>query len=151
MDFPGLPDDLADLERSLVERRRPEPAVGFRSRVLAAMAPELTGLRRRRWQLAIAGGMAAAVLVAAFLAWNRNRQGPPTERAGVDTLAAFQATEPDDALLTWGSHRRALDRSPEGWEELLDKKWSEKRTRAAPPQVLSRADSESLHLNGEFQ
>jgi hypothetical protein len=155
MDSAQLPDDLVELERRLAERSRQEPSANLRQRVAAAVEVELRTVativppwRRRRWQLAFAGGLAAAIIVAAFLVRNRNGQAPTFVPGADDTATAPQIAEPSDALLTWGAGR-ALVNSPE-LDALPRYRSNTEGGRLTTLRAFTRFDSEFSTKNGEM-
>jgi hypothetical protein len=95
MDQAELPPELADLERELLGRPRPETGVAFRRRVLAAVRSELSR-RKVCWSEHIPWGFMAGTAAAALLwvnfsmsvandtAW---RFSAPPELGGLDAAA----------------------------------------------------------------
>jgi hypothetical protein len=152
-----LPDDMAELERELRERSRAEPSHGLRSRVLTAVTRELARptakdnaplwFKQRLWQLVVACGIAAGVIMA-LTVWHLYSPVPPKQPTV--NLPRSMTPSGDDRITTWQVCRRALDRSPEALDRLLETKSAERMARATPPRTLLRANSDFLTLNGEL-
>jgi hypothetical protein len=93
-----LPDDLAELERRLAGRPRPEPDAALRRRVVGSVRDELERDRRRfagAWRYAAA--LAAAVLLGANLS------------LGVAVSADWRRDEAGDDIGTTVARLRQLD------------------------------------------
>jgi hypothetical protein len=149
MSYGPLPDDLSELERELEARRRQPPSAGFGRRLSAAVERELAGLARRRWRLVVAAGMAAAVIIAAFILWNRNGHAPrPGSETDSPPLIATLPVEPD-SLLTWRAGRIMGD-SPEALE-IMRKRWSvEDRREPSSLRAFTRIETELLNSKGDM-
>jgi hypothetical protein len=76
-------------------------------------------LQRRRWWIALAGGLAAACLAAILLWWWGSRRVEPEPI--VDRPDPAPPAQMEDAPPTLLAYQRALARSPEELDALLDK------------------------------
>jgi hypothetical protein len=152
MDSAHLPDSLRELERELADRPRAEPSPKFRSRVLSAMARELSAgslrsaasTRRplRSWGLAIAA-LAAAAIFGTLMVWGPHIGRPQPKIAEVAPgLIDTASPESDNGLPTWRSLRRAIDQSPEGVEALVSEPAVAEATRPAPLGAFAHIDFE---------
>jgi hypothetical protein len=147
----NLPDDLADLERDLAARGRPEPSANLRPRVLSAVARELAAPSTTRsplsWrqrssrQLLIATGLAASIALA-FVIWRWNSPQLNVTQPVALTLPS------DDRLTTWRDCRLALDHSPTALDQLLEKNAS--NTHSPPPQTFLHTHTNFLALHGDL-
>jgi hypothetical protein len=110
------PDPLAE---ELAALRPHELSPAFRRRVAESLAGPRPVTSRWPWVVALAGGLAAAVLAVAIL----GRGGDPgvvTTRAIVEPRPG-PAVQAEDAMPTLQAYRQALARSPEELDALLDK------------------------------
>jgi hypothetical protein len=94
---PGLPDDLAALDRELAARPRPVPSEGLRERVLAAARRELSAppaSERRRlgaWEFALAAAVAFILLLNLSISAANDMNW--RLRGGLDRAAVASAAE----------------------------------------------------------
>jgi hypothetical protein len=90
-----IPDPL---EEELSALRPHEPSPGFRRRVARRLAEAAPAPHVRRWWLALAGGLAAACVLAA-VAWSLREGKAPTESRGTGPSARQAGPPaPDDAV-----------------------------------------------------
>jgi hypothetical protein len=150
------------LERELAALRPIEPSPQLRARLAqqldeeARPASRAQPLRGMAWLAAAGGALAASVAIYALF---RGADGPPTAPAPIDfrtestTAAAFDA-----ALPSLWSYRRALDRSADDVDALLDRHARDsaeqtpasQRAGVAAMSVFARSDSQLETLLGEL-
>jgi hypothetical protein len=137
------------LETELSALRPQEVSPGLRHRVAERLAEVPPPTRRRLWWFALVGGLAAACL-AAVLLWGRGgRRDEPERTVGPPPAPHAPAEEPGPTLL---SYQRALARSPEELEALLDKDVPpapEPDSEQVPLGTLTRSDAVLHALLGE--
>jgi hypothetical protein len=107
------------LEAELSALRPHEVSPELRRRVAECLADAPPALRRWPWRLALAGALAAACLAAALLLWPDRPQVKP-EPIVVQPRPA-PPVEVEDPGPTLQAYQRALARSPEELDALLDK------------------------------
>jgi hypothetical protein len=112
------------LEAELLALRPHEVSPRLRRRVAGRLADTDRGVKspvrgRRLLRLALAGGLAAAVLVATLLWWRIGRRVEPEPI--VVRPAPTQPVQVQEAQPTLLVYQRALTRSPEDLDALLDK------------------------------
>jgi hypothetical protein len=112
--------DLFDrLEAELADLRPRDASPQLRQRIADHQARSGSSGWFRPWGLALAGGLAAAVLALIVFPWSIKRPGEP-ELLPVQTkpVPRVEAEAPSPTLVTY---QRALARSPEALEDKLDK------------------------------
>jgi hypothetical protein len=140
------PDPL-EMELSALRPREVSPEL--RRRVAERLAESSPARRRWLWRLALAGGLAAAVVAAALFGWRADRGDEPAPIAVVvepDLVIEVQGTFP-----TLIEYERALARSPEELDSLL------KRDAGSAPTnrelvsmfTVTRSDAQLRDLLGE--
>jgi hypothetical protein len=112
--------DVPDpLEEELLSLRPHEPSPGLRRGVAERLADAPPVKLRRRWWLAVSGGLVAACLTAVLLWWWGGRGGELEQADNTPRPTPPVAVE--DAGPTLLAYERALARSPEDLDALLDK------------------------------
>jgi hypothetical protein len=110
------------LEEELLSLRPHEPSPGLRRGVAERLAHAPSATPRRLWWLAVSGGLAAACLAAVLLWWWGGRGGTGRELEQADnTPRPAPPVVVEDAAPTLLAYQRALARSPEDLDALLDK------------------------------
>jgi hypothetical protein len=109
----------SELEAELAALRPLDPSPELRQRIAAHRTRSLAARSRWRWGLGLAGGVAAS-WGAAFLLQGGDRRRVERDQTIVHPLPV-QATEADDSRPTREAYQRALARSPEDLDALLDK------------------------------
>jgi len=108
------------LEAELAALRPHEVSPGLQRRVAERLAQAPPSRARWLWGSALAGGLAAACLVAAILLGRGTGPVVPTRRTTVEVPPAPRGAS-DDSLPTLQVYQRALAWSPEALDALLDK------------------------------
>jgi hypothetical protein len=107
------------LEAELSALRPLEVSPGLRRRVAERLSEAPPASPGRPWRLALAGGLAAACLAAIILRWAGGW------RVGTEAVVALPRPAPaapvEDSGPTLLAYERALARSPEALDALLDK------------------------------
>jgi hypothetical protein len=118
------------LEAELAALRPQAISPGLRQRVAERLAESPSRRARWLWGLALAGGLAAACVAAVLVFGRGNGRGVPPAPPGplVEGSSAPRDTG-DDSLPTVQAYQRALARSPEELDALLDRH----AARLAPP------------------
>jgi hypothetical protein len=109
----------SELEAELAALRPLDPSPELRQRIATHRARSVAARSRWRWALALAGG-AAASWGAAFLLQGGDRRRVELNQAIVH-VKPVQAPKADDSRPTREAYQRALARSPEDLDALLDK------------------------------
>jgi len=107
------------LEVELAALRPHDASPELRQRIDDHRAHSMPPRTRWRWGLALAGGLAAACLAAVLFRWGGSQRVSPEQ-----TIVRAQPAPPikvEDAGLTRLAYGRALARSPEELDALLDK------------------------------
>ncbi len=104
------------LEAELSSLRPHEVSPGLRRRIAEGLADAPPAKRRRLWRLALAGGLAAACLAALLYQWGGGRRVEPEPIVQPQPALPVEDSEP-----TLREYQRALARSPEELDALLDK------------------------------
>ncbi len=103
--------DMPDpLEAEMASLQPHEPSAALRRRV----ADRLSERRRGPWRRVLAGSMAAACVVVAFVYWHRTQPVPPGPIPPLPPQTVIADTGP-----TLLAYERALARSPEELDALL--------------------------------
>jgi hypothetical protein len=106
------------LEAELSALRPHEVSPELRRRVAERLAEHAPAKRRRLWWFALAGGLAAACLAAVLFRWGAGRRDEPES---VVRPQPAPSAPVEDAEPTLWAYERALARSPEEVEALLNK------------------------------
>jgi hypothetical protein len=137
------------LEAELSALRPHEVSPGLRRRVAQRLAEAPPATRRRLWRLALAGGLAAACLAAVLYWWGGGR------RVELEPIFRPQPAPPvvvEDAEPTLLAYQRALARSPEELDALLDKQAvvaPEPNLELVPLGAFTRSDAARHALLGD--
>jgi hypothetical protein len=147
-------DEIDQLEAELAALVPLPPSPELKQRLEIALTTELATRKRpgnrprAKWIAAAAGGLIAASVAAGLLLFAPPRQQPPD--ASLPPLEMPIAAAFDDAAPTLWTYRRALARSPDEVETLLDDHAASWPPRGrAPVHLFIHADRELL-FQGEL-
>jgi hypothetical protein len=135
-------EEVDPFEAELLALRPLGVSPDLRRRVAERLAESPPGKPRRLWQVALAGGLAAACLAAAFYWWTSRRVEP--EVVQPKPPLPVEAEDPPPSLQ---AYRLALARSPEELDALLDKQavtTSETNPQLVQISAFTRSDA-TLH------
>jgi hypothetical protein len=110
-----MSNDLDPLEQELAGLKPREPLPELRRRVERRLKREW----RVIWVTAFVAGVVSGLIYLLFV-WNNHVQHPWTNTS-VQPALPNPVTVPDESLPTLHAYRRAISRSPEDFEALLDK------------------------------
>ena len=137
------------LEAELAELRPREISPRLKRRIAEHLAGPQTIGQPWPWNAALAGALAAACLAAVLLGWRNNVSLDPTS---IDTLPAPVAVN-GDAKPTVLAYRRALARSPQALNALLDKHAARTLQPDSPRtqiRAFTRSDERSASIGEEL-
>jgi hypothetical protein len=138
------------LEAELASLRPRDVSPGLRQRVALRLAESRPRRARWLWTFALAGGLAAACVLAVLLL--RRANGPSVEPGPIAEVPRAARGAGDDSLPTVQVYQHALARSPEELDALLDRhavRAARSDPRAAHIHAFPRSDVETRALIGE--
>jgi hypothetical protein len=112
------PDDALEAELAALRPRDVSPAL--QQRVAERLGDAPSARSRWIWGVALAGGLAAACLAAVLLLGRGGGPSAPTGQTIVEALPKLHGPA-DDSLPSLQAYQRALARSPEELDALLDR------------------------------
>jgi hypothetical protein len=138
------------LEAELAALRPQEVSPGLRRRLARRLAEAPPAKGRRRWRLALAGGLAAACLAVVLLWWANTRRDQPKPVVGKPRPQPRARVA--DAEPTVRDYQRALARSPEDLDVLLNRQAKvapKPRPESVPLRAFTRSEAALNALLGE--